>query len=603
MKKLKSKVINPGKYNNQQTLLSLLGVIALTIIIYSNSFDNEFTIADDDTNIVMNDHIKNFSFSGFKHLFTTYYQGDYRPLTYLSYAFIHRIFGLNPSAFFKSNLLLHLLNLSLVFVFIQMIARRFEVSIIVCLLFAIHPMHVESVTWLSAHNDVLYAFFFLLSLITYIKYISRHKRNLLYLSVLLYIFSTLSKPMAIVLPAILLLIDHFTGRNFNRSLWLEKLPYIMVALIFMVITLWQRSPVQAAMHPEETYTFLDRVFLASYALIFYLIKLIWPFNLSAYYYFPLKVEGLLPFSYYGSMLMFILILFGVYRLRKYRREILFGLLFFLINLILVIQLIPFGTTIVADRYSYISYIGIFFIIGYFFSEVKYRNISFAKKLKPYMYGLLVFFIFAFSIATWNRNKVWKNSITLTSDVINKYPSRAMAYHHRGLAKNNLGKYEAAIPDFTMAVELNPELEDAYAYRGTAKYYLGDFNSSLKDYNKALELNPENSLIYHHRGLVKNVLENYSGAIQDFNLAIQINPEMANIYLDRGNAKYYLGQYEGAIEDFSMAISLRQDYADAYANRGIAYLKLNNLPQACSDFQKAGSLGQLQAQQNYTASCK
>ena len=588
---------------DRKALYGLAAIVGLTVALYSNSFNNEFTVADDDTNIVQNELIRNLSFEGIKEIFSSYYQNDYRPLTYLSYAIIYSLFGLEPAAFFSANLLLHLVNTILVFVMIQLLVSRFGISIISSLLFAIHPMHIESVTWLSAHNDVLYACFFLLSLIAYLVYLNKPEKKLLYLSVVLFVFSALAKPLAIVLPAVLILIDYFLNRNFNAQLWKEKGIYLAVSLVFIWVTLNERDPNQTNTVLVESYTFFDRVFFSTYGLVFYLAKLIWPFNLSAYYYFPSKITGMLPFSYYASLPIVLLIIAGVYYARQYRKLLIFGLLFFVINLMLVLQIIPFGTTIVADRYSYISYLGLFFIIGYLYCEIAYKKFNYAESVKPIAYGLLAVYTVVFAFTTWNRNKVWKDSVTLTTDVIEKDPYRAMGYHHRGLAQNSTGNYEAAIADFTKAIEYNPDHGDAYANRGTSRFYVGDYEGALEDYNRAIALKPGDGSIYNHRGLTKNVLKDYKGAILDFNKAIKINPQVPAMYLDRGNAKFYLGFREKAIEDYSHAIALKEDFADAYANRGIVRLDLDNRQQACMDFKIAASLGHQQSRQNYAANCQ
>ena len=583
--------------------IAVLLIMLLTVLIYTNGLDNTFTVADDDTNIVLNDNIKDLSFNGVKHLFTTTYQDDYRPLTYLSYSIVYALFGLDATAFFLANLLLHLLNIFLVFYFVKCINNNWIVAGITALLFAIHPMHVESVAWLSAHNDVLYSSCFLLSLIAYVVYSKEYLKKYLLLSILFFVLAAMAKPLAIALPFVLALIDYYRNGKVTFSDVQGKWMYFVIAMVFGVLTLKLRDPQEAVTGLDESFTVLDRVLFSCYALSFYTLKLIFPFGLSAFYYFPEKINNMLPRTFLLSPILVIAVSYFIYRVKQHKREVLFASLFFLVNLVLILQLVPFGTSIVAERYSYIAYIGLFFLVGYFVNLLLQKELTANDTIRKAGIGVLGALVVFFSFKSWQRNDVWKNSITLTSDVIDKYPDRAMAYHHRGLARNYVKDYKLALGDFDKALAINGKYAEAYTNRGTSKFYLGDYEGALKDYNQALELRPKDITSLNHRGMVKNALEDHLGAIKDFNQVLKFDPGIANAYLDRGNAKFYLGYPDKAIEDFSQAIALNPEYADAYANRGIVFLNMDKRQQACSDLLKASTLGHDMAHQNYLQNCQ
>ena len=544
--------------------LCLSAIFILTVIVFSSSINNEFlTNWDDQDYVTNNNDIKDLSYQNVKKIFTSYYVANYQPVTMLSYGIEYKFFNLNPKTFHTTNLILHLLNIILVFQLIYLLTRKTGISAIAALFFAIHPMHVESVAWISERKDVLYSLFYLGALIAYIYYIKNKKNKYLIYSLLLFIFSLLSKSMAVTMPVVLILFDYYYKRKFERKIIIEKIPFFILSVAFGIIAvLSQKSG--GGIYEIPLFTSFDRIFIVSYAIIFYIVKMFLPFNLSALHYYPVKTNGLLPVEYYIATVIILLIIFLILKINKtnkLKKDLIFGLMFFLITISLVLQIIPVGRAITAERYTYIPYIGLFFIIGQYFTLINSKkNSRKAIKTKSYLYIVLIVYIIFFSYTTYNRNKVWKNGITLFSDVIKKYPSRSFAYWACAIAKAKAYNTYEAIDDYDKAIKLKPDYINAYVDRGNAKSDLKKYKQAINDYNKAIELDSNYLSAYLNRGVAKGILKNYKGAINDFNKIIKTDA----------------------------------DNADAYYNLGISKLQINMKKQACEDLKKADELGSAHA---------
>ncbi|MDH4197222.1 MAG: hypothetical protein OEW05_07445, partial [Candidatus Aminicenantes bacterium] len=330
-----------GRWNG----LILALILVLTAAVFSNSLRNEFIDElDDDIYIVNNTAVKDLSAAGLKTILTTFVAGNYHPLTMLSYAVEYRLFGLDPHAYHRTNRLLHGLNTALVFALVWSLWRRRAAAVLAALLFAVHPLRVESVSWISERKDVLYAFFFLAALLAYVSYMKdRTKRGRLAGAFVLFLLSLLSKPMAVTFPVVLLLIDVYLQRKLDRRAWLEKVPFFILAVVFGALTLTTQDPGSTLQEMAGRYGFFERLFFPFYALAFYLAKLFVPTGLSAYHYYPELVGGRLPWEYYAAPLALLMVGLLVIRARgRLRRELIFGSLFFLVTISVTLQIIPAG---------------------------------------------------------------------------------------------------------------------------------------------------------------------------------------------------------------------------------------------------------------------
>ncbi len=608
--KPKSKAITePLVKSNKKKYLLLSLILLLTVLAYSNSINNQFVTYDDDQYIQKNEVIKSLSTKNISEMFSTFYFSNYHPLTTLSYAIdYHFAFNkttntINPVRFHVINLLFHLLNILLVFELIYLLVKKVNLAAIAALLFAIHPMHVESVSWISERKDVLYTFFFLLSAVTYLYYLKKERKfKFIIYCFICFCLSLLSKSMAVTLPVLFLLFDYYENHKLTLKNIIEKIPFFVLSFVFGILAI--KSQESSVSNLAYTFSLVNQFFLIIYGVVFYIFKFFVPFNLSALHAYPELSGGALPYYYYLSLIVVLVILtFIIFISFKLKKEIIFGLLFFLITISVVLQLIPVGQAIVAERYTYVPYIGLIFIIIVVYNFIKENNIQLFQKIKPYLIGILTVYLLTFSYLTWSRNQVWKNSTSLWSDVINKNPKHYYGYYGLGNAYYLKDQYDEALKNYNTSIVFYPKFADCYYSRGTAKYKQNNYKGAIEDFTIAIQLNPKYQEAYSNRGTAKLQLQDFLSAKQDFDKAIEINPKDATEYYNRGNVEYYMQKDSLALNDLNLAIQLKPIYPDAYVNRGLVYYYMKNINAACNDWNYALQLGHKDAANYLNQFCK
>jgi protein O-mannosyl-transferase len=667
-KKIK-KDINKEKLSR---IIFLSLIILLTIITFCNSLFNEFINYDDPGYITENDLIRGLSFQNLKLILSSFVMGNYHPFVVLCDAIVYYFFRLNPIPYHCLSLFLHLINIVLVFNLTSLLiskppatkllpASGFQLpaSALVACLFAIHPMHCETVCWASDHKDLLFTLFYLLSLIYYIKYLKftdqspqamdrgkrsevrSQKKNYL-IALLFFVCSCLSKSAAVTLPLVMLVTDYFIKRKMSLKSAFEKIPFFILSIAFGIINIYSQSSAKA-ISDLSNYNIIDKICFPLYSISYYLISLIFPYKLSVNHPYPDKTNNLLPSEYYIFPVIILILLFSViWIIIKQNKQntkinkqnlsyIIFGFLFFIINIVLVLQIIPVGWSVVSERYTYLSYLGLFFIIGQFYIKI------YTVKRRNLINIIVLLIIIIFSFISHERNKVWANNLSIYDDVINKYPRAFFAYGNRGLAKDDSGDYSGAledyniaiglnsrnaevnnnrglvkdhlkdftgaIADYTKAIEFNSKYAEAFVGRGNAKNSLGDYKEAIKDYNNAIEINPKFAKAFYNMGVAKAFLNDMRGALNDFNRAIEINPQYTEAYNNRGNTKGSLGDLQGAINDFTKSIEINPQNGEAFDNRGKAKYALGDKEGACSDWNNAGELGFTEAYDMMKKYCK
>lgn len=579
--------------------LWLCAILLLTFFTFYPSLKNGFTNWDDNVYIAENPLIKDLSPDNIKQIFDTENPValNYHPITILSFAIDHKLSGYDPKAYHTTNLLFHLLNTALVFWFVFVLSnKKIAVAAIVALFFGIHPMHVESVAWVSERKDVLYVFFFVACLICYHKYVYANgkRKILLYLfTITLFLISILSKAMAVVLPLVLILIDYYQGRKLDTRSILEKLPFFAVSLFFGVLAYRIQSE-GTAVASIETFTWVQRFEFASYGMLNYIFKLFVPLNLSCFYPYPDPGESL-PILYSISPFI-VLALFGfvLWRARKNNLAVeVFGFLFFFITIALVLQFITVGKVIMADRYSYLSYIGLLFPIAMGYEWMKEQKDEKFVLLKKVAMIILIIYAGVFIFLSFQRTKVWKNSDTLWSDAIDKYPNRE-AFHSRASYLVNKGaidkgqknteenEYDRALSDYSKSIQL--KTLDASVYAGRANIYSlkGQFDSALTDYSKAIQLNGKDPQIYLNRAGAYILMKQFDKAIIDFSTALTLDPNLTEARKNRSYAYGQMGNYAKSIVDLNELTRLYPANADYYFYRSYAYYKLDEFSLALRD---------------------
>lgn len=553
----------PDKF---KAIIFLSAILIITFIAFLPCLKNGFVNWDDDFYVTLNPLIKDLSFKGVFNIFTTAHRGLYKPLVLLSFAVEYYFFNLNPAIYHSTNLILHLINCLLVFGFFYFLGERLEIAFIAALLFGIHPLHVESVAWVTERKDLLYSFFLLTAAIFYLYYLKGRIKKFYWCSLTLFTLSFLAKPMGITFPLVMMAFDYYLGVKNDRKSILEKMPFFIIAFLFLIISLLTTNKF---IHHQSSFNAFDSIFIASYGFVFYLSKLFIPLNLSCLYPYPVKINNVLPWVFLISPFLVISLAMIVVVSCKYTKKILLAAVLFFCPLLPVIQLVPSGPAIAADRYSYISSIGLFYLIG--LAIVWFYGRIILKKAGKMSFSAFIVFIFAVLIfLTYNRCKVWKDGTTLWDDALRKYPGSAIIYNNRGVAYSDYGKHDTAISSYNKAIEIDPAYAEAYNNLGASLFNKKKYGMALAQFNKALSVEPDYPEAYRNIAIIYEIKGEHAKVIEFCKKALELDPKYAQAYADLGSAYGALGNFKKAIEYSKKSITIDPSLAVAHNNLAVAY---------------------------------
>ena len=584
-KKLDTKLSGSARPRAREIWLLCLGAILLiTFLIYQPSLDNDFTGWDDSYYASQNAIVTHPSL---KTLLTEPLVGNYHPLTMASLTLNYAISGARPAPFHWLNLILHLANTALVFFFVRKLTGgRLWTTVVTALFFGIHPMHVESVAWIAERKDVLYAFFYLLALLAYLRYLDRSRWTWLLATWLAFVFSVASKPAAVVLPITLLAIDYFRRRPFHLRLILEKVPFLLVSVAGGLLTLHAQKSTGAIAAPHQ-WTMFERILFASYGLAMYVVKLFVPLGLSAIYPYP-TVAGVPP-GYYAAFLAVVILLPTILILFRRDRAVLFGIAFFFINVALVLQFITVGQAVMADRYTYLPYIGLFFALAWWLDErpgPRLAGVPMRAALGVVFLALTALSLFE----TWKRCDVWQNPHTLWDDTIAKYPNQVFAaYNNRGYSYLSERRYGEALADLDHALALDPRVARVWVLKGSVYAETNRDDSAYVCFDRAIEIEPAFAEALSNRGGIRSRRGDLAGAVADFTRAIQLSPTFRDAYTNRASASFKLGEFEKSVADRRRAIELDPKNPENYIQMGSigpALAKLGRTREAIAAYDEA-----------------
>jgi len=551
-------------FSNTGLVFLLIAILIFTLYAQTLSYDILYNYDDDA--YILDNRIKELNSAHIQEHFSDYYLGMYQPLPVLSFSVLLHFFPESIYAQRLTNLLLHCLNVLLVLIFIKRLTGNQKVAAFSAILFAIHPMHVESVTWLATRSNLMYTAFFLTALILYLRW--QDKRNVLnwMFMFVFFLLALFCKVTAATLPLLLPLLDWYKGRKFGKATLLLYLPLAIASLFFIKIGIHASGAFGHITELNQQYSLPERVIVLFHALWLYLYKAIFPLDLSAIYLYPWKQGDSLPFSFVANGIIAVaittlLLIIGIINRKKDSgKAILFGLLFFLITISIVMPLKWSRTVLIAERYTYIPYIGLWAgILLLFFRYTEQTK----KWIKISLLSLLVAGIVLFSLQSFIRNKAWRSPITLFTDVIEKNKPVAevsMAYFNRGNEYLRLNHENLALSDYNTAIQLFPSFTDAYYNRALIAYHSGNLPAAVQDFSAAIKLKPGMMKAFLNRGTVYRAMGNYEAALDDFSHIIQVTPDGA-AYFSRGTLYYFnLNEPDHACDDWNMALNLGFDPA-------------------------------------------
>jgi len=596
-------------------------VLAITFVIFYTCVNNQFVNWDDEDNFIKNPFLKSFDFESIKNIFTQTILGNYNPLPIFTFAIERAISGtLNPKLMHFDNILLHLFCTFFAYKILLELKLSNKAALIGAMIFGIHPMRVESVAWVTERKDVLFGAFFLPAVWLYIKDTLAEKRTRSLLIFILFIFALFSKIQAVSLPLTFLAIDYYFGRPWKLNLITEKIHYFLASLIIGLVGVYFLGQNNSLSEAQTNFNIIDRLFIGNYSYFNYIVKFIFPYQMSPLYPYP----GSLSVEFYLSALLLIPYCYFCYKWYKNgNKALIFGLLFFTVNIMFLLQVLGAGQGFLADRFTYIPYLGLIFLVGYFYDWVaKYQN-SKLSILNIVMGIYLVVFAFMTNV----QCKIWENGETLWTHVLKYYQNAttpwqnlgqyyrenklydkalpninkaislkpsASLYNSRGKIYFDSNKRDLAIQDYNAGIQLgdkNPKtLGEIHVNRGAALASTGQLDQAIIDFNEGLTLDPTQLNGYSNRGLYHFQTRQYEKAIADQTSYLKINPLNYEMYYERAISKAAMGRYPEAIQDFDIAIEHVKNKPFFYYERGRSHQALGNSTAAQRDFDTAKSMG-------------
>ncbi len=617
--------------NRYSSLLICVALALATLAVYWPVRNYDFVKYDDDTYITDNHYVRSgLSIQNVRWAFTTPHVGNWLPLTWLSFMLDCQLFGPNPGWMHLVNLLLHIANTLLLFAVLRKMTGSLWPSAFVAAAFALHPMHVESVAWITERKDVLSTLFLMLTLAAYVSYV-RHRSLVRYLlTVSLFTLGLLAKPMLVTLPFLLLLLDYWPLERFaapravktaaitdrQRILYriiIEKIPFLVLSAVSSVITFIVQKGSGAVMD-VNTLSLQKGVANAFLSYAKYIGKMFWPQNMAVFY--PLDIDGVPLWQIVLCVLLLLVISIFAVRFGQKHRYLPVGWFWFVGTLIPVIGLVQSGAQSLADRYTYISLTGLFIIIAFGADRLTAK-----WNYRKYFLSLLAAVVLgAASVCASLQLKFWQNSITLfqravdvtsnnfiiynnfanvlgkmgklnqSLEYLNKAlalrPNSAEIHNNLGNAFRELGKVDQAIEHYKEAVKYKPDLADAHFNLGVALSKKGDFNDAVAEYQKTLAIDPVNSDALSEFGFICAQQGKLDQAVDYYNRAIAINPNNVIAHGRLGLALAEQGKFDDAIREFKIVLKARPDDVEMYCNLGILLERQNKTGQAIEQYRRA-----------------
>jgi len=654
LKKLTSDKDPLKKRSIQVIGIGAIVIFLLILIVYTPALKNDF-VWDDILYVSENTMIHSLSMHSLCGMLTSFHASNWHPLTWLSHAIDYALWDLDPLGHRLTNIILHGLNTFLLFLLIirlmmngkganrmpspskiplSISINSLTVAGITALLFGLHPLHVESVAWVAERKDLLCSFFIFSSTLSYLLYTSsvgkRDKRFWFSTCLFLFLLALMSKPMAVTLPIILLLLDLYPLKRLkpyldkNLSLLLEKIPFFILSITSSAITI-------IAQHSGGTVKSLEslpisfRLANALHSLVFYLKKMLWPLELVPFYPLPKYVH---PFDlqYIISAILVLAITAMCIWMMKKENYLFFTLWsYYLITLLPVLGIIQVGDQAAADRYTYLPSISPFLLVGIAMAWgwEKFSLMKFKVALK----GLLLIFIsivvFLLSYLTISQIKIWHNSEIFWGYVISAFPfpkSNPLVHYNLGNAYDRVGKLDETISQYKQALALKPHYPKAHNNLGVAYVKKGILDEAICEFNKALAIKPHYAevhnnlgIAYFKKGMLDKAIAEYERAIaieprypkahnnlgyayvkkgildeaiSEFKKELTINPNDAEALYSLGFIYDDKGLLDEAIYEYKKALAINLNYAKAHNNLGIVYFKKGMLDEAISEYKKA-----------------
>ncbi len=598
----------PTKYSS---ILISLALVLVTFVVFYQVYSFNFINYDDNVYVYENPHVRaGITPESVKWAFSSTYANFWHPLTWLSHMLDWQLFGANPAGHHLTALFFHIANTLLLFIVLKQMTEAPWRSAFVAALFALHPLHVESVAWVTERKDVLSTFFWLLTMWAYVGYVNRPKAVNYLMVILFFVLGMMAKPMLVTLPFVLLLLDYWplgrlpyndTKSNTDKSntdkglrlrtisrLVLEKAPlFILSAVSCIIVLITQRaggSVMSTAVLPVKL-----RIANALISYVIYIEKMFWPSRLAVFYpYFPSKLT---VWSGAAPLLLLLAMTGLVLWLAKRHRHMVTGWFWYLGTLVPVIGLVQVGEYAFADRFTYITLTGLFVIVAWGAPDLlaKFRY----KQILLTVSGLLI--ISALSVCTWFQLRHWRNNETLFRHTLEVTENNYLA--HLNLAEFLSEQYrfdeaEEQLKKFIRITPDDPKVLNAFA---AILVRQGRLDEAVEYFTEALRIVPDDIKIRLNLGLTLIDSGRFQDAAKEYEKILLLDPNNAAARNGIGIALLRQGKLDEAVECFTDALRIKPDFAGAHNNLGCALSLQGNLNQAVVHFNEA-----LRLDPNYAA---
>lgn len=551
----------------------VLAFFILGFLLFGSVIRSEFVSWDDKYLIVENSHISSLSAENIGHVFTSYDPELYVPLTMLSFQAEHQLFGQSSAVIHTTNLVLHILNALLVSLLLFLILKNPWLSVLLGLVFLVHPLNVEAFAWASARKDVLSTFFFLLAATTYLRCKDVSKKREYWLSVVFFLLALLSKVMALTLPVLLLLFDWMQGRSIGRQSIVEKWPYWILSVFFGIVALFGKTETLESTGPVQ------KILMAGRSTIFYLQKFFFPTDLSVVY----PYTGVIDISAYfvAPLLLCVVLLAVAFWLRARLPLVTAGVLWFFLALIPTFTNFAKGgdVYIASDRYAYIPMIGLLIAIGgvvlRFMERAQYH------RRETVTFGTVAVFVGVtgtLAVLAAGQVRIWQDSVTLYAHALRIDRNGRAIQNNMGMEYLAAGRAREAAQYFDAAQEIRYDPRTR-ANRAAALVQLGNTAEAKKEFEASLIDDATNKDAYYGLGNIALREGRTADAIKHYRDALAIDPLYGNALNNLGAVYMQMGDWSNAISVYETLLSLTPDFPEALYNLGGAYREVEMYEEA------------------------
>jgi tetratricopeptide (TPR) repeat protein len=586
----------------------LIGVA--TFIAFLPVLQNGFVSWDDGKNLLENPNYRGLGWTELRWMFTTFYMGHYQPLSWLTLGSDYLLWGMRPSGYHLTSLLLHAAN-AVLFYFLTVRLLSLSASyatgelavqiaaVFSAVLFAIHPLRVESVVWATERRDVLAGFFFLLTLLCYVKAVTGEKRNSarwLGAALIVYVLSLLSKATGMTLPLVLLVLDIYPLRRLgggagkwfgseSRTVWREKIPFLLAAVACAIVALLAQREA-GALRTLERYNIGFRLAQALFGLVFYLWKTIIPLGLSPLYeapfYFKLSGETI----FLGAVIVLALSIALWYARHSWPAG-LASWVFYLLLVAPVLGLAQSGPQLVADRYSYLSCLSWAILAGAGLLYCWRAWESGRIRARPFFFamGMAGLVPVVLLDLTWKQVQVWHDSERLWRYVLSITPESSFAQNNLGNLLSARGELGEAMERFRYALNANPRFAEAHYNLGNVLYIRGELDEAMEQYREAVKIRPGYAEAHYNLGVALAKRGRQDEAIEHYREALRLKPDDAEAHNNLGNVLYMRGELDEAMEQYREAVRIRPGYSEAHYNLGVALARQGQLDEAIGHYRE------------------